>query len=337
MYNLECRISSSFFCHAICVAFCILCVCFSACQKIDVEEHAIHVCAPMSEGISSAVSFVVGDKAYVFGGRNQNGDYQNVLWEYDLVTDQWKSLGATPLVARVNATACVVNDTVYIGLGYTGGGIYKEKPYLKDFWQFVPSTNEWIRLADYPNSNTDKCVTFATDDALYIGCGFAYYFALDMCRFDLKTKAWSMMPKNEDKRIIAMMGMSGAQVNNRCFVGNGYTTTRPNYWYEYDIKTGGFTHRESIPGKARCCAAATAKGEYVYIIGGQHFGGSETSQIFYDEIQRYNPTTDSWTLCGHIPSGGVQNLVAFTWKNRVYFGLGEDKNLTAQSGLYYIE
>ncbi len=338
MHNLECRISSLPFCHAVCVAFCILCVSFSSCEKVEVEAHVVHVCAPMPEGVAAATAFVANGKAYVFGGRGQNGVAQNTLWAYEPTTDQWTSLGQTPLTPRVNATACVVNDTVYLGLGYMkNGSAYIDSCFLRDFWQFVPTTQTWTRLADYPISSTDGCVAFHTDTALYVGCGFYAGFSAKMYQFSLHSKQWYLMPSIVGQRPAPSMAVCGAQTAaGRCFVGTGYNLFSNSNWYEFNPATGEFFTKASLPTQGRDCAVATATEDNIYVIGGQHFGGTLTTYHAFDDILRYSPASDSWTVVGKLPMGTLK-MIAFAIGKRIYCGLGEDKDGNIQNQLYYIE
>ncbi len=338
MYNVECRISCLSFCHAVCMAFCVLCIGFSSCTKIDIDEHTVHTCSPMPDGVASAVAFTVDGKAYVFGGRTQDGSLQNTLWAYNPTTDTWTSLGETPLQARVNATACVVHDTVYLGLGFASTkGAYTESLTLRDFWQYIPATNTWKRLADYPIRKTIKCVAFTTDTDLYVGCGFQANAATEMYRYNLLTGTWTTCATDANHTVFPLTGLCGGQAAGRYFLGTGYTTAGYNLWYEYNLTDGAFTKRQPIPTKSRSTAAATSTENYIYVIGGQHFGGTLTSQIIYDDVLRYHPLHDSWTLCGKMPNGGALNMIAFTYQNRVYFGLGEDGEGKIKADLYYIE
>ena len=90
-----------------------------ACEPSQPDiQYQIVACAPMPSPRASAVSFVMDDMAYVFAGRDSADNYLNDLWRYDPQQDEWSRVGTTPLVGRVNATACVYGDRVYLGLGF---------------------------------------------------------------------------------------------------------------------------------------------------------------------------------------------------------------------------
>ncbi len=311
---------------------------FLACNPtIDTLDKAIHACAPHPAPVAGATSFVYNGEAYVFGGRLANGSLSNHLWRYNPQHDTWTNLGTTPLVGRTNGVAVVVNDTIYIGLGHTTGYIYADSCYLRDFWQFIPTTQTWQQLADYPISATDGCVAFHTDTALYVGCGFFAGFSAYIYTYIPHRNTWELLPPVNGKRPLPSMAVCGAQTaKGRYFVGTGYNLFSNSNWYEFFPATGNFITKTELPTKGRDCATATATDEYIYVIGGQHFGGTLTTLHAFDDILRYSPTNDSWTRCGQLPIG-ILKMTSFTINNRIYFGLGEDIEGNIQNTLYWLE
>ena len=130
-----------------------------------------HESAAMPVPRACAASFVINDQAYFFAGRDSKGQHLNDLWRYTPATDTWDNLGATPLDPRVNPTACVHNGKAYIGLGFHGK-YSQDSTYLRDWWEYTPSSGTWKRLADYPNHYTDDATAFTGEGALYVGYGF---------------------------------------------------------------------------------------------------------------------------------------------------------------------
>jgi len=106
-----------------------------------------HKSAAMPSPRACAASFVVNDQAYFFAGRDSAGRHLNDLWRYTPATDTWDNLGATPLIPRVNPTACVHNGKAYIGLGFNGK-YSQDTTYLRDWWEYTPATDSWKRLTD---------------------------------------------------------------------------------------------------------------------------------------------------------------------------------------------
>ena len=141
-----------------------------ACSRPDIDT-VVRECTSMPVERAGATAFVAGEKMYVFAGRDNDGVLHNDLWAYTPATDGWEHLGETPLSPRVNASACVQNGKVYIGLGFRGKyGV--DSCYLRDWWEYTPESGTWQALADYPNEYTDRATAFAGDGELFVGYGF---------------------------------------------------------------------------------------------------------------------------------------------------------------------
>ncbi|OJJ14330.1 hypothetical protein BKI52_43405 [marine bacterium AO1-C] len=80
-----------------------------------------------------AVSFVIGDKAYVGTGK---GEKKN-LWESDATTDRWTQKTDFGGGGRGSAIGFAMNGKGYIGTEYVNG------VYQKDMWAYNPTTDSW--------------------------------------------------------------------------------------------------------------------------------------------------------------------------------------------------
>lgn len=297
----------------------------------------VHECAPAPIARACATSFVVDGKVYVFGGREDSTDVSfNDLWIYSPAKDQWTSLGATPLRARVNATACVHEGIVYIGLGFAGGDS-KDSLYLRDWWAFNTLTGIWTQLADYPNSYTDCATSFVGDSALYIGYGFCWQYRRDMFRYDIATNRWDSIDVDVAFHgyPTRSFGGTGTTCQGRHFMGTGYYRYSLDWWAEL-VDGTHWEKRATVPGQTRTLAKTTASKDYIYLSGGMHYGGITTDGEVLRDIRRYDPQTDRWTYAAILPKG-LFNHISFAVGNRIYFGLGETDEWKVQNKLYYIE
>src|ERR1700750_139670 len=91
---------------------------------------------------SEAVTFVIGDYAYLTTGTTDRDRFQD-LWEYNLSRQYWSQKAGLPGVARNSAVAFAIGSKGYVGTGYNGS------TYLKDFWEYDPSANQWTQKADF--------------------------------------------------------------------------------------------------------------------------------------------------------------------------------------------
>lgn len=315
----------------------IISILFVACTSQPDLNLTVHSCAPTPFARACATVFVVGDQAYVFGGREDSTDVSfNDLWVYSPQTDSWTSLGTTPLRPRVNATACVHEGTVYIGLGFAGGKS-ADSLYLRDWWAYKPSTNSWTALADYPNSYTDHATAFAGNDALYVGYGFCWQYRRDMFRYDIATNKWDSIDVEVSFHgyPTRSFGGTGCTCQGRHFMGTGFYRYSLDWWAEL-VDGTHWEKRTPVPDKTRTVAASTATDDYIYVSGGIHYGGVNTDGEVLQDIRRYDPHTDQWTYVGLFPKG-IMNHISFSIGKRVYFGLGETDDWKVQNTLYYIE
>ncbi len=97
---------------------------------------------------TEAVSFKIGEEVYLFGGRDNAGNFKSDLYRCNQTYD--KSLRFTPraglhdTLARVDAIGFALGENGYIGLGRNANG-----DVLRDFWRYNPFTNLWDRRADF--------------------------------------------------------------------------------------------------------------------------------------------------------------------------------------------
>ena len=306
------------------------------CQNTPDLDRTVRTCAPMPEGRACATTFVVDHVAYVFAGRDSAGTAHNDLWLYSPADDQWVSLGATPLKARLNATACVHNGRVYIGLGFNGRYGNGES-YLRDWWEFTPATGIWKQLADYPNDYTDCATAFVGEDELYVGYGFCWNYRRDMFRYTIAENRWDSIDVGVSFHgyPTRSFGGTGCTCGGRHFMGTGYYRHSLNWWAEL-VDGTHWEKRAEVPGRTRNLAASAATDRYVYVCGGMHFGGMNTNGEVLQDVRRYDPQKDQWQWVAVMPQG-LLNHVCFAIDGKVYWGLGEDDEWHVKKQLYCIE
>ena len=297
---------------------------------------SVHECTGMPQKRACATCFVVGEQAYVFAGRDSEGTCHNDLWRYTPATDSWENLGATPLRPRVNATACVHGGQVFVGLGFNGRyGV--DSTYLRDWWAYTPATDTWLRLADYPNFYTDAATAFADDNELYVGYGFCWNYRRDMFRYTIAADRWDSIDvqASYDGFPTRSFGGAGSTCSGRHFMGTGYRQHSLNWWAEL-VDGTHWERRADVPGQKRTLAAAAATDSYVYLSGGLHYGGVNTTCEVLQDIRRYNPATDQWQWVAVMPEP-LCNHICFAINGKVYWGLGENGDCQETNRLYCIE
>lgn len=281
---------------------------------------------------TSATAFGIGDKGYVLCGRGEDNAIYSDMYVYDASADRWLEAKETPLARRVNGCACVAGDKAYIGLGFCGHA-YGDDAYLNDWWEYTPATDTWRRLADFPGENTVGAVAYTDGTHIYCVHGFGWGFTTDVLCYDIAADTWMVVTRPNPPEHASMAG-TGATLQGRHYFGTGYNTHSLCEWYEIDFQSD-WTKRKSVPGK-RENAVCAASVNYIYLANGQHFGGTLTDGQTFDDILRYAPETDTWTLAGHTAEAAI-NRIGFTINGKAYIGLGEDPQGNILKSLYRID
>lgn len=317
------------------IAICILLVVLLVGCSAPEQQTELTACSAIPSPRACATCFVYGGEAYVFGGRAADGSYLNDLWRYEPSSDNWVYCGTTPLRPRVNATACVADGAVYIGLGYVreiaDGGTVSDT-YLRDWYRFDPGSGSFFSLAPYPNEHTDKAISWAHDENgvqnVYAGYGFRSNYTRDIFRYDIQADRWDSV----DTQVSYMgypsrcFGATGVVWRNRMFAGTGYRRFSLNWWAELmpedNSQKARWWARSAVPSPERTLSACAATDEAVYLAGGLHYGGLNTTGKVLQDVLRYNPDADRWTRVASLPEP-LCNHVMFSIGGDVYIGLGE--------------
>ena len=319
----------------------LLAILLCACSHVPIPEATIVVreCASMPcGGRASASACALNEKAYIFAGRMYAWDQLKDLWEYKPQTDTWTQHGEAPMKARVNAVIAANNDKLYLGLGYAAQRAYQDTAYMHDWWEYTPASRQWKQLADFPSPYTVASLSFAIDNHIYVMYGTGIPgFSTEIWQYNIDTDTW-VKTDNNPSRPKPNCGGRGAWSGGLYYYGTGYDTHNLTSWYSSDIKNDQWTICASIPGKGREFSACAANDTYVYLFGGQYFGGDITGgwEIF-DSYMRYLPAKNQWEWCGQMPCGRAVNQIAFSINGKVYFGLGEDDKQHTIDKLYCIE
>ena len=309
----------------------------SSCQK-DVNLEAVRLVerAAMPQPTAAGACFVYEDNIYLFGGRDSFSTNHNDLWAYSTTTDTWRKVPThVPLKARVSASACVVGDCAYIGLGFDGK-VQRDSSYLCDFWQYNFKTLKWKRLADFPANTTVKNCLFATDDAIYAAYGFYREFTQDIYRYDIIHDKWELLDITSSPNVPRAMDIVGTSCQDRYFIGTGFNHGSLRFWAEWLPEEQQLVARKKILGPGRNAAACCATDEHIYLVGGRHYGDTLTTGFLFSSIQRYSPASDRWEYVGSMPYE-AENMVAAGIQGEVFIGLGEMANGEIRNNWYRIE
>jgi N-acetylneuraminic acid mutarotase len=115
------------------------------------------------KGREYAVSFVIGNYAYVGAGSGDSKDF----WRYDPRCECWSRMADLPGEGRSGAVAFVISGKAYVGLGWND----KLQSDLNDFYEYTPVTDTWTRIPDFIGSARTFATAFSIGNAGYVGTG----------------------------------------------------------------------------------------------------------------------------------------------------------------------
>jgi N-acetylneuraminic acid mutarotase len=131
--------------------------------------------ANLPYSVRSAVSFVIGTKAYVCLGYHQPppGTPDNPAWiyhvvQYDQASNAWTYKADFPGAARYGAVGATIGNYGYLG---TGSGIYD---FLDDWWQYDPSADHWTQKASFIGGKRANAAAFGLSNVGYVGTGWGF-------------------------------------------------------------------------------------------------------------------------------------------------------------------
>jgi N-acetylneuraminic acid mutarotase len=195
-----------------------------------------------------AMSFAIGNKAYIVGGQGSNPFFSDV-WEWDAVTDTWSQKQTFAGGGRRAGIGFAVNNKGYVGLGQSSTGL------KNDLWEYNPTTNQWIAKANFPGTARRFPACFVIGSTAYVGTGDDGAFTSDMYAFDPATNQWTAKAPFTGTPRYSTVSFS---LFGKGYIGLGYDNTLQNtddIW-EYNPATNAWIFKDNFPGSKRANATA---------------------------------------------------------------------------------
>jgi len=276
---------------------------------------------------TEAVSFVIGEKAYVgtgYDGTNRLKDF----WEYNPDLNAWSQKASLPGAARNAAVAFTANNKAYVTTGYDGTNK------LKDNWQYDPATNQWTQKADFGGSARYEAVAFAINNVGYVSTGYDGNALKDFWQYDATNDTWTQkVSMGGTKRY----GAVAFVYNNKGYIctgiNNGAVSTINDFW-EYNPATETWTEKRKISNVSdddydddytivRYNGVAFVLNGKAYISTGDN--GSLTSTTW-----EYDFTNDVWTNKTSFEGSVRSGATGFSVKSKGFI-------TTGRSSSYYFD
>jgi N-acetylneuraminic acid mutarotase len=197
--------------------------------------------------------------------------------------------------------------------------------YLKDFWVYSPTSDRWVRIADFPGNARISSVGFSINGKGYIGTGYDGDKKLkDFWEYDPSTNKWT---QKDDFLGGARYKAVGFSLLNYGYIGTGYGDDSVDkidfYRFDPSAATGSqWMKVQSIGGSKRRGATAFTYNDKAYVCTGINNGVSLT------DMWEYDPTADSWTKKIDLNDDSDwtitrQNACSLVFDGKAYVFLGE--------------
>lgn len=223
---------------------------------------------------SSAVAFVIDNKAYVGTGQGDN-PYFGDFWMYDMSTNTWTQVANFGGGPRTEAVAFASNNMGYVGTGKSAAGL------TNDFWKFDPSMNSWTQVSPIPGNPRKQAVAVSLGINNFVGTGDDGTFTDDFYKYDASTDTWTQV---SDFAGTPRYGAVAFGIYPNLFVGTGYDNTlsyTKDFW-SYNSLNDTWTQVQDFPGTARSRAAGFSINGTGYV--GTGYDGQPT-----DDFYAYTP------------------------------------------------
>lgn len=280
-----------------------------------------------------AVSFVIGDTAYVGTGWGLGSDNTahelNDFWKYDPAKDAWTSMAAlgpngvdvntdNNIYARYGASAFAVGSMGYVTTGHSINFLP-----MKDTWEFNPATNTWAQKTNFPGNARYYAVGFGLGSNGYVGTGTSGSGTnySDFYKFDPTSNAWTATNPLKDKRYLA----ASFVIKDSAYVVSGVSSgsTSTSRMFVYDAKNDQWNERWQITNSTDGSfddnyTSIVRSGAVAFVINNKAYlaTGSVNNTWEYDPISGY------WTEKTAFDAASRSGAVGFTVKGRGYVGLG---------------
>jgi N-acetylneuraminic acid mutarotase len=192
---------------------------------------------------------------------------------------------------------------------------------------YDPATDTWTRIADLPFNATHSPAVPVGTDIWLIGGFIGNHPGLstkEVWVYDTTTDTWSRGPDLPQPRGAGGAALVGGMLHyfggvNRRTHSTDYGS-EPDHWaLDLADPAAGWQPRADVPKPRNHLSGATLGGA-IYAIGGQIGGEDDGNQ---DEVDRYDPETDTWTRVADMPTArGHISASTFVLGGRIVVGGG---------------
>lgn len=213
--------------------------------------------------------------------------------------------------------------------GYLGGGInitgFGTAEDGRDFWEFDPVTNTWSQKADYPGSPLMFTANFVIGSKAYVCTGSTTtspIYSKENWQYDQLTNTWT---RKADFAGVEHTKCTAFTSAAKGYLGLGTAITQNTSfgtkdWWQYDPIADAWTRKSDFPGGKREGAAGFVIDDKGYVCSG--YFRSNGSDTWYNDLWKYNPSTDTWTQKADFPGTARHYAVSYSAMSKGFIATG---------------
>lgn len=218
------------------------------------------------------------------------------IWKFAPASCMWEKLTDFPGGKRCDPVVYVMNDKIYMGLGYTSNG--DGYAHLKDdMWEYDLSGRSWRLMTDSPGCCSSLMSAFVHKGKGYLISSGAMWeeYPMTVMVFDPVSGRWSKKADFPGEKVTKALTLT---VEDRVFViggsfAYGKEPSFSNCLWEYVPETDTWFRRADFPGTARMEMLG-------FVVDGRLFAGfgyENTRSDWLDytrDLWEYLPERDVW-------------------------------------------
>ena len=189
--------------------------------------------------------------------------------------------------------------------------------------------NPWTQITDYPGNGEIYCLAITEGSFGYVGLGTTDTYTdafTDFWKFDPSGNGGSgSWIKLKDFPSDHTWDCTAFIINGKIYVGLGASTNpipTSRKFYVYDPNTNTWDDGSMVPpfpGEPRI-------GTSSFVLSGEGYVGfgykNEFPGFVYDDVYKYNPSSNSWDTLNTFPGGARYTQISFVLNGIAYMGYG---------------
>jgi N-acetylneuraminic acid mutarotase len=262
----------------------------------------------------------LAEMIYIIGGYDAAGEGMDSVEVYNATNNSW-STDVAPLPVPLNhPSTATYNGKIYVAGGY----YYGEFDPSDQLFIYDPMTNSWSEGSPMPTARGSPNAHFV-NGMLYVIGGEANGEVLSINEaYDPTTDEWvsaAPMPT-------ARQHAASSVVNGSIYVFGGRVTNsldNTDVVEKYDPAINRWTTDLAPMPSKRSGSAATTLNDFVYVFGGEQNEGT------FNNNERYDPQSDTWTILDPMPTAR-HGLGVASYDSKIFtMGGGPQTGLTVSN------